>query len=165
LIDSDDEEALQTKKSRKINVTKKKRLRRSQVQSKNPQAQTTTNSLIDSDDDDDDDRNNYRRGVFGTSGTTTPARSMNRRDKMEYRVAKKRKLKAEKEIEIANIVRSKNWNSSGAGVTEAMARRQPRERSGMFTDSLLSRMEKKYSKDSGNGERKIKPRKKQSFPR
>ena len=32
------------------------------------------------------------------------------REKMDYRVAKKRKIKAQKEMEIANIIQSKNWD-------------------------------------------------------
>ena len=33
------------------------------------------------------------------------------REKMDYRVAKKRKIKAEKEMEFAKIVQSKNWGA------------------------------------------------------
>mmetsp|Transcript_3199 Transcript_3199/g.7576 ORF Transcript_3199/g.7576 Transcript_3199/m.7576 type:complete len:85 (-) Transcript_3199:405-659(-) len=84
---------------------------------------------------------------------------MNRRDKMEYRVAKKRKLKAKREIEIANIIKSKSW-TSGEAVKKSMNVSNQLNRSGAITNEMLSNMEKKYSKGAGSGIRKKIRRKK-----
>jgi len=78
---------------------------------------------------------------------------------MEYRVAKKRKLKAKKEMEIANIMKSKTW-SSGKAAEAPIGRWDQRERSGTFSNALLSNMEKKYSKGASDGKRRTTRRKK-----
>ena len=63
---------------------------------------------------------------------------MNKKDKMEYRVAKKRKRKAEREIEIAELYKSKQWTGVNLG--------QGQDRGvGTFNASLIASLEKKYS--------------------
>ena len=163
LVDSDededdDNEGLENMKNYKIS-TKKKRLKRSRLCTSNTSlpdrksnAKTTTTAaatptLVDTDDDEDGEGNGNDSGPNNKSGISSSLSSsstMNRRDKMEYRIAKKRKLKAVRELEVANIMKSKNW-SSGVGVQSNMGRQQQRHRSGTFSDALLSNMEKKYS--------------------
>lgn len=63
---------------------------------------------------------------------------MNKKDKMEYRVAKKRKRKAEREIEIAELYKSKQW--TGVNLGQGQDRRV-----GTFNASLIASLEKKYS--------------------
>ncbi len=106
--------------------------------------------LIDSDDDDQDDQTSRL--------DNSSSLAMNRRDKMEYRVAKKRKLKAKREIEIANIMKSKNW-AVGEAMKNSMGPANRRNRTGVTNEMLLN-MEKKYSKDASSGIRKKIRRKK-----
>jgi len=158
LVDSDSENddcGLEGKKTKnyKIGGVKKKRLKRkvdritnqSKYSTKQKPANTSATILKDSDDDCKDD--------FKSRSDTRLSHSMNRRDKMEYRVAKKRKLKAKKEIEIANIMKSKTW-SSGTATEHPIGRWDQRERPGTFSCALLSNMEKKYSKGAKDGKRR-----------
>jgi len=70
---------------------------------------------------------------------------MSRKDKLEYHAATKRKQKAKKEIEFANLLNSKTW-SGDVDATKYTTQQERRERkTGPFTEALLSSMEKKYS--------------------
>jgi curved DNA-binding protein CbpA len=159
--DNDDAFGLESKRKKnyKIGNIKKKRLKRKidritdQPKYSTEQKPTKNSATIlkDSDDDGEDDCNSR----FGTTASIP----MNRRDKMEYRVAKKRKLKFKREIEIANIMKSKTW-SSGNGMETLIGRWDQRERSGTFSNTLLSNMEKKYSKGTSDGKRRSIRRKK-----
>jgi hypothetical protein len=64
------------------------------------------------------------------------AASMGKKDKMDYRVARKQKEKREKQVEFAKIVKEKQWDGAGIG---------KRSRSGTFSDYLISSLESKYS--------------------
>jgi hypothetical protein len=134
LVDSDEdggghEVEIEKKKDHKKTIAKRKRLKR-------PRATI----LEDSDEDEEDSC----KSGFGT----TASLSMNHKDKMEYRVAKKRKLKAKRELEVANIIKSKTWYS---GVQTEAGRWKQRGPSGVFSNALLSNMEKKYSKGGNDG--------------
>lgn len=111
--------------------------------------------LIDTDDEDDgDDTSQPRRKVKTSSSTSALSAGgsgggMSKRDKMEYRVAKKRKARAEKEMEMANIIQSKDWGdvcSSAAG-----QRRRQKKNMGGISDAFLSSMEERYG---GGGSKK-----------
>ena len=65
---------------------------------------------------------------------------MNKRDKMNFRVAKKRKAKAAKEMEMADIMQSKNWSMPDASSRQ----RSKKKNMGGISDALLSNIEKKY---------------------
>lgn len=163
LVDSDednDDYRLENKRKKIYNISsmKKKRLKKYNTRRYNQfkdsterkSMEATATLLKDSADDAEDDCNSR-------SGTIVPL-SMNRRDKMEYRVAKKLKLKANREIEIASIMKSKTWSSRVA--TKAPIGREHRERSGTFNNVLLSNLEKKYAKVVNDGVRVGKRRKK-----
>jgi curved DNA-binding protein CbpA len=166
LVDSDEDNddgcglESQKKKNYKIGGIKKKRLKRkidrianeSKYSTEQNPTKTTASVLKDSDDDGEED-------CTSRSDTTASSLSMNRRDKMEYRVAKKRKLKAKKEMEIANIMKSKTW-SCGKAMEAPIGQWDQRERSGTFSNALLSNMEKKYSKGTSDGKRRNLRRKK-----
>ena len=154
LVDSeedDDNQPLTRKRKKKKtgNVIKMKKLKGNRERITKPK--TTATVLIDSDDDVEDDHS--------SRCDKASSLSMNRRDKMEYRVAKKRKLKAKREIEIANIIKSKRW-TSGEAMKKSMNVSNQRNRSGAITNEMLSNMEKKYSKGASSGIRKKIRRKK-----
>ena len=82
--------------------------------------------------------------------------SMSKQDKLNFRVAKKRKAKAEK-MEISSIINSKNWDASSA-FHNASSQHQSRKKMknmGDLSDALLYNIEKKYG-----GRSKKKPPKK-----
>ena len=130
--DSDDD-APQRLKRRKLGKKKQK----------NPAKRPPPASLVDTDDEEDnDDESTTGSRKTGSSSSQVPE-AMSKKDKMEYRVAKKRKKKAEAEIEVANIIKSKKW--SGVGDI-GVAKRSKYSRPGTFiNDSLLSNLEKKYA--------------------
>ena len=83
--------------------------------------------------------------------------SMSKQDKLNFRVAKKRKAKAENEMEISSIINSKNWDASSA-FHNASSQHQSRKKMknmGDLSDALLYNIEKKYG-----GRSKKKPPKK-----
>ena len=132
LVDSDDDENLDFKRKPKRGNggIKKKRLKRSRAM-----------ILVDSEEDEPEDLPKKCTSKEASSST------MSKRDKMEFRVAKKRKLKAEKEIEMANIIKSKSW-SSGDAMKASFGKWGQKSRSGGgagLTNAMLSNMEKKYS--------------------
>ena len=103
-------------------------------------------SLIDTDDEEDLEST----GKASTSSGAPVA--MSKRDKMEYRVAKKRKQKAASEIEVANIMKGKNWS----GVSNIDISKRTHSRPGTFNDSLLSDLERTYTTTSSakNGKKR-----------
>ena len=68
--------------------------------------------------------------------------SMSKKDKLEYRTAKKQKEKRKKEIEVAELFQSKNW--SGVVASECIAK--SRKMSGPLNSQVLDRMGQKYGK-------------------
>mmetsp|Transcript_24158 Transcript_24158/g.43526 ORF Transcript_24158/g.43526 Transcript_24158/m.43526 type:complete len:80 (-) Transcript_24158:457-696(-) len=68
---------------------------------------------------------------------------MSKRDKMDFRVAKKRKAKAAKEMELTNIIQSKNWDMATAAAA-AVRPKKKKKNMGGISDALLSDMEKRY---------------------
>ena len=115
-----------------------KRLKRRKIGKKKSAKRPPPASLVDTDDEEDNDDGSTRK----TGSSSSVAEAMSKRDKMEYRVAKKRKKKAEAEIEVANIIKSKKWSGVGnIGVPK---------RPGTFHESLLSNLEKKYTHSGGN---------------
>ena len=129
---------------------KLKRLRRDKDTDKN------SSSLVDTDDEFEDSgvkEASLRPPQKKKSEAKSISATMSMREKMDYRVAKKRKIKAQKEMEIANIVQSKNWD----GVVRDNSGKR-RSRGGGVNDELLSHIERKYA-TKGHSERKNKKRK------
>lgn len=157
LLDSDDEDS-KTKAAKRG----KKRLRKAKgttdriekVITKAPPATsrktapgTSSNigntTLVDTDDE--EEGTICKRTAANTIHSSQP-HEMSRKDKLEYRVAKKRKQTAEKEMEVANLLKSKKWSGTGAGIDA----RTKKKYSTSFTEGLLSNMEKKYSAQGKN---------------
>jgi len=129
------------KKNYKRSIVKKKRLKRNRSDSGNHSEtiQSAVNFVQDFSND-AGDRSSKR------SGTVAPP-SMNRKEKLEFRVAKMRKMKATRELEIANILKSKTWNS-GFATESKTGQRGQYKRTGAFSDAFLSNFEDKYFKGS-----------------
>jgi hypothetical protein len=126
---SDDDAVSSSKRSNKL-----KRLIRGKCSSK------CISALIDTDEEDDSFNNAATKQSEWSNSQNTPSTGMSMREKMDYRVAKKRKIKAEKEMEIARIVQSKNWNANH----HFYSKQQHKNRnSGCVSDMLLSKIEKK----------------------
>lgn len=139
LVDSDDDDihGFKRKPKNRKDCIKKKRLKRSRETAADQKPiPSTRRVLMDSDDDESEDIPKKRAASSSV---------MSRRDKMEFRVAKKRKLKAEREIEMANIIKSKSW-SSGDAMKASLGKWGQKSRSGAgLTNVMLSNMEQKYS--------------------
>lgn len=121
---SSDDDAVSTAK-RKCSSSRPKRLKRGKCD-------ISKNTLVDTDDDEPEDYN------AGKSKARSAAMSM--REKMDYRVARKRKIKAEKEMEIAKIVQSKDWDSN-----HFYGKQPTKKNGGGVSDQLLSQIEHKYA--------------------
>ena len=83
----------------------------------------------------------------------TNSTTMSMREKMDYRVAKKRKIKAAKEMEIAKIVQSKTWD--GGRTNHVYGNQERNKNRGGVSDELLSQIERKYAAKSKSGRRNI----------
>ena len=133
LEDSDedsDDDAFQRLKRRKIGKKKQEK----------PVKRPPPASLVDTDDEEGNDDGSTARKAGSSSSV---ALAMSKKDKMEYRVAKKRKKKAEAEIEVANIIKSKKWSGVGdIGVAK--------RKCGTFNETLLSNLERKYANPEGS---------------
>ena len=92
--------------------------------------------LVDTDDDDESPKER-------SSSINNNSSSMSKRNKMDYRVAKKRKAKAKKEMEMADIIQSKNWDASSV-FCSASSQGARNKNMGNISDSLLNNIEKKY---------------------
>ena len=101
------------------------------------------NTLVDTDEE--EECANSKRTAANTAHSSQP-NEMSRKDKLEYRVAKKRKQAAAREMEVAGLLKSKKW--SGAGATSDA--RAKGKYATSFTEGLLSSMEKKYSAPGKN---------------
>jgi curved DNA-binding protein CbpA len=120
------------------------RIRKRKLGEEKPGKRPPPASLVDTDDEDDD------HGRTGQAGSTQAPVAMSKKDKMEYRVAKKRKKKAESEIEVANILKSKKWT----GVDDIGEAKRKYSRPGTSNDSLLSSLERKYTNRGGTASKK-----------
>jgi curved DNA-binding protein CbpA len=130
-------------------------------QAKSCKKKSDSVDLLDTDDEEDDASSSKRRQQrlnpsprasvrvektnHKPAASTKPA--MSKRDKLEYRVAKKRKIKAERELELAEIIKSKGWSGASGGAAKAKARtmgQRQQERPGTFSEGLLANLERKY---------------------
>ena len=114
--------------------------------------------LIDTDEEENDksspkkDKSMHKTLLVDTDdecpkerSSTSNNSSMSKRNKLDYRVAKKRKAKAKKEMEMADIIQSKNWDASSSAFFSASSHRQARNTNmGNISDSLLNNIEQKY---------------------
>jgi len=100
------------------NISKKRKRIRSKSRS--------DDGLVDTDDEGD-----TRQKLFRKQSST-----MSKKDKMEYRVAKKQKTKKEREIQLAKLIKGKSWNSE-------ISTKQFRPST--FSNDFVSNLEKKYS--------------------
>jgi len=94
-------------------------------------------SLVDTDEENDDN----------DEKAETHSAEMSKREKMDYRVAKKRKVRAEKEMEISKIVQSKNWD-------QYPSTQQKKKNRGGVSDKFLSQIEHKYAKKTNPARRR-----------
>jgi len=122
-------------------------------------------ALCDSDDYDDDDDDESESE--STPQAQAKSQAMNKRDKMEYRVARKRKLRAARELEVERLLASKSWGNPKRRATAAAAAAAvaPRKRNGPLADAFLSGMEQKYASSWGSasvpgGNRRMKRKRK-----
>jgi len=122
LADTDDEHHCDTKGSRKRKRIKKVK-----------RSENNDEGLIDTDDENEDDKK--RKTRIKRKELPTVEATMSKKDKMEYRVAKKQKEKKEKDIELSNLMKNKSWDT-GIG---------KQRRTGTFNDNILSSLERKYS--------------------
>lgn len=131
-------------------ITCKKRLKRNghSTITKTSNQSAGSSSLLDTDDEYDADDN--QTPLKQPSSQTHQPQAMSKRDRMNYRVAKKQKAKAEKEIEISKIINSKSWGGdaderNASGSTAYGFSRHPKPRkAGGFSEDLLTSLEQKY---------------------
>eukprot|EP00956_Cyclotella_meneghiniana_P013666 scaffold19824_cov62-Cyclotella_meneghiniana.AAC.8 len=112
-------------------------------------------SLDDSSSDDDHQINMCKKkrlkkkveqstSASNKSHTLVAQASMSIRDKLDYRMAKKRKEKLAKEIELANLIQTKDWGTAASMNGNSTRRNNV----GSLSNQLLDKMEKKYSTSS-----------------
>ena len=110
-------------------------------------------SLVDTDDEaDDEEDETIKQSKMSTFESDAYPPSMSMREKMDYRVAKKRKIKAEKEMEFAKIVQSKNLDANNNFYTS----QQKKKSRGFVSDNVLSTIEKKYGINKSSAKRRKK---------
>lgn len=91
---------------------------------------SSTSGLVDTDDEEG--------SVTKADQYTSPR--MSKRDKMEYRVARKQKEKKEREIQLAKLIKGKRWGT-------AAIPSKSRARSETLSSGFLSHLEKKFVDD------------------
>lgn len=111
------------KKFKKLGKEKTRKIH-SQVTTSS-KARNKTGSLVDTDDEGEDT-------TARMPGYTIRKMTMSKRDKIEYRVAKKRKERHERDIEVSKLLQSKQWN-----INKGVNKKQQR---------FLSSLEKKFSR-------------------
>jgi hypothetical protein len=112
-----------------------------------------------SDDEDVDDKDNAITTINDDDDERKAKQVVTKRNKMDIRVAKKRKAKAIKEMEIANILHSKDWKKNGMSAAAAETQKDRKNMEYGISDALLSNLEAKYCLHSGNDKKKKKKRK------
>lgn len=75
---------------------------------------------------------------------------MSKRDKLEYRMAKKRKDKKAKELEVAELFQSRDWGGSFSLDGHLKKRKNP----GSLRNQMLDSIEQKYAKSGSKSKRK-----------
>mmetsp|Transcript_4797 Transcript_4797/g.11391 ORF Transcript_4797/g.11391 Transcript_4797/m.11391 type:complete len:360 (+) Transcript_4797:18-1097(+) len=148
-IDTDE---AQKKKRKKLGRKRKRpetKVPKQQEEDSSPAA--NGGDLEDTDDEEDD--------TAKSSSIRKSSKTMSRREKMEFRVAKKRKEKQEREIEIAGIMQSKQWTAGSFGKAAAakQGRAKGRNKHGL-SDSFLSGLQTKFSSSESVPSRKKKSR-------
>jgi curved DNA-binding protein CbpA len=133
LVDTDDEESAGNGRSKK-----RIRSKLAAAAAAARPSDTGMGDLVDTDEEDTLEATRLPKPL--TTSTTT----MSKKDKMEYRVAKKRKATKEKEIEFATILKGKQWSGDVAG----------KRRMNTFSDELLSKLENKYASTSSSSGKK-----------
>jgi hypothetical protein len=109
-----------------------------------------------SDDEDIDDKDNAIATIDDDDDERKAKQVVSKRNKMDIRVAKKRKAKAVKEMEIANILHSKDWKNNGMSAAAASTQKRKKNMEYGISDALLSNLEAKYCHHSGNDKKKKK---------
>jgi hypothetical protein len=113
--------------------------------------------ILEESSSDDDDKDNAIATIDDDDDERKAKQVVSKRNKMDIRVAKKRKAKAVKEMEIANILHSKDWKNNGMSATAAAATQKGRKNMEYgISDALLSNLEAKYCHHSGNDKKKKK---------
>jgi curved DNA-binding protein CbpA len=114
--------------------------------------QKITKQLADPTGLEDTDEEDDTASAAATARTNKSNSSkMTKRDKMEFRVAKKQKEKREKEIEFATMMQSKQWTSASMNDATSKQSKSPhRANKHGFSDSFLSRLEKKFSEEDNS---------------
>ena len=111
---------------------------------------SNNNSLLtDTDEEAEEERPRRREVNLSNTHGAAAASSMSKRDKMEYRVARKRKAKAAKEMEVADMIRSKNWDAGAVAAAAAGTSRRKRRNAGGLSDALLASMERRFANENG----------------
>jgi hypothetical protein len=148
-FDSNDQHVYNAAKNNIVLKSQKRRIILEDSSSDDEDVYDKDNAITTIDDDDDDERK--------------ATQVVSKRNKMDIRVAKKRKAKAVKEMEIANILHSKDWKKNGMSAAAAAAT-QKRKKNMEYgiSDALLSNLEAKYCHHSGNDKKKKKEVKKSS---
>ncbi|KAL3770431.1 hypothetical protein ACHAWO_009511 [Cyclotella atomus] len=109
-------------------------------------------SLDDSSSDEDINDNSFtnrrlKKKVQSTNSEGKAAEaSMSKRDKLEYRTAKKRKDKKAKELEVAQLFQSKDWGDAFSMNGQTRKHRN----AGSLSNQMLDSIERKYGKSSGS---------------
>jgi len=118
-------------------IKKRKRLQKKCV---NSEMMGISDGLIDTDDECNDDSGKSIKVELQQQKQELPksaTHSMSKKDKMDFFVAKKRKQKKEKDIELANLINGKQWDTR---ITK-----HSRSRRGTFSDNLIASLEQKFS--------------------
>lgn len=128
---------------RKKNSAEKKmnRQKKAIVPDRGKSSTTTAGCLEDTDEEHDTPK---------TTSSIQKSKTMNRREKMEFRVAKKRKEKREREIEIAGIMQSKQWTMDSFGKAATGKQGKRRNNQHGLSDSFLSGLHEKFSNKEEN---------------
>lgn len=142
LVDSDDDSNDSAPIRKSIHKTKGKRLKKKgskiikgeEVRRVNKKKSTSAVCLTDTDEDEDDSKHVSK---------THAASAMSKRDMMEYRVAKKRKTQAQREMEVADIMQSKHWSGSSNAAASDHVRRKVNS---SISRGAMARLERKYGR-------------------
>ena len=102
------------------------------------------NALLVDTNDKEDDSDDEVLPTKSIKQSSKSSNAMSKRDKLAFRVAKKRKAKAVKEMEIADIIQSKNWDASAFRSASHQGGRKKKKNMGNISDELLGNIERKY---------------------
>ncbi len=109
--------------------------------------------LVDTEDENDDDKDDGAKDVAAPRGrfpNSSAARdgdgndgaggriAMSKRNRMDCRAVRKRKAKAKREVEFADVLRPKDWGVASHS--------RQRENTGGISDAVIARLEEKYGR-------------------